>query len=432
MPERLLSPRGGRLLGVLGIVLIALNIRTAVAGLSPIAGRIDAEIPLDAAAIGLLGVVPPVAFAVAGIVAPWVAHRIGLERALLAAVVAMIVGHLLRGASLDYPGLLASTLLVLMGAGFGNILLPPAVKRYAPGRIGAVTAAYATMMSISTALPPLIAVPVADAAGWRLSLAMWGAAGVLALVPWVVLAMRPPHPVITEPVTIVDAPAPAAPADAQDAVGDIAADPVDETDTRQFGRLARSRVVWGITIPFAISGVTAYSIFALMPLLLQDLAGLDAGRAGALLGLFAIVGLPLSLATPVVTARLRSPAPIMVGSVASFAVGFLGLALAPTLATPLWMILLGAGQILFPMCLALISLRSRTSHRAVTVSGFVQAIGYGVAAVAPLGLGLLRTATGSWMPAIVILLLAALSTLVAIPLLRSGETIDDELERRGL
>lgn len=426
MPDRLLSPRGGRLLGVLGIVLIALNIRTAVAGLSPLAGRIDTEIPLDAAGIGLLGVVPPVAFAAAGIVAPWVAHRIGLERALLIAVVAMIAGHLLRGAAVDYPGLLASTLVVLMGAGFGNILLPPTVKRYAPGRIGAVTAAYATMMSISTALPPLIAVPVADAAGWRVSLAMWGAVGVLALVPWVVLAARPPHPVITEPVTIVEV-------DPSDASADAdAVDPVDEPDTRQFGRLAGSRVVWGITIPFATSGITAYSTFALMPLLLQDVAGLDAGRAGALLGLFAIVGLPLSLATPVITARLRSPAPIMVGSVASFTVGFLGLALAPTLATPLWMILIGAGQILFPMCLALISLRSRTSHRAVTVSGFVQAIGYGVAAVAPLGLGLLRTATGSWMPAIVILLLAALSTLVAIPLLRSGELIDDEMERRGL
>lgn len=430
MPDRLLSPRGGRLLGVLGIVLIALNIRTAVAGLSPIAGRIDAEIPLDAAAIGLLGVVPPVAFAAAGIVAPWVAHRIGLERALLVAVVAMIAGHLLRGAATDYPGLLASTLVVLMGAGFGNILLPPAVKRYAPGRIGAVTAAYATMMSISTALPPLIAVPVADAAGWRVSLAMWGAVGVLALVPWVVLAARPPHPVVTEPVTIVEVDRADAEADAD--ADSVAADPVDEPDTRQFGRLARSRVVWGITIPFAISGITAYSTFALMPLLLQDVAGLDAGRAGALLGLFAIVGLPLSLATPVITARLRSPAPIMIGSVASFTVGFLGLALAPTLATPLWMILLGAGQILFPMCLTLIGVRSRTSRRAVTVSGFVQAIGYGVAAVAPLGLGLLRTATGSWMPAIVILLLAALSTLVAIPLLRSGELIDDEIERRGL
>ena len=52
---RLLSPRGGRLLGVLGIVLLALTIRTAVAGLAPLAERIDADIPLDASALGLLG-----------------------------------------------------------------------------------------------------------------------------------------------------------------------------------------------------------------------------------------------------------------------------------------------------------------------------------------------------------------------------------------
>jgi MFS transporter, CP family, cyanate transporter len=431
---RLLSARGGRLLGVAGIVLLALNIRTAVAGLSPLAGRIDADIPLDTAAIGLLGVVPPVAFAVAGLVAPWVAHRIGLERSLLAAVVAMIAGHVLRGASPDYPALLASTLLVLMGAGFANILLPPAVKRYAPGRIGAVTAAYATMMSISTAVPPLIAVPLADATSWRFSLALWGLVGVLALIPWVVLALRPPHPVITAAITTVPEPA-AAPVPTvsdTDPDADPNLDPVDEPDPSQFGRLARSRIVWGITIPFTVSSVTAYSTFALMPLVLQDIAGLDSGRAGALIGLFAIIGLPLSLAAPVLAARLPSPAPLIAGGAVAFAIGFGGLILAPALATPLWMIAIGAGQVLFPMCLALISLRSRTSHRAVTVSGFVQTVGYGIAALAPLGLGLLHSLTGSWMPTLVILLVVSLSTLTAIPLLMRRETIDDELERRRL
>lgn len=426
------------MLGVLGIVLLALNIRTAVAGLSPLAGRIDADIPLDATTIGLLGIVPPVAFAVSGVVAPWVAHRLGLERALLLAVIGMIAGHVLRGLSLDYVALFASTLLVLMGAGFANILLPPAVKRYAPGRIGAVTAAYATMMSISTAVPPLIAVPVADAASWRLSLALWGAAGVLALVPWVVLAARPPHPVVTAPVAVVSVDGPSDPKgggsvsdDDEAADAPAGADPVVEPDRREFGRLARSRVVWGITVPFAVSGVTAYSTFALMPLILADLAGVGAAEAGALVGLFAILGLPLSLIAPVLTARLRSPVAIVVVGVVSFVVGFGGLALAPTLATPLWMAALGVGQVMFPMCLALISLRSRTSLRAVTVSGFVQSVGYAIAAVAPIALGVLHEVTGSWVPAIAVLLGAALSALIAVPWLRSGELIDDELEARA-
>ena len=433
---RLLSPRGGRLLGVLGIVLLALTIRTAVAGLAPLAERIDADIPLDASALGLLGVVPPVAFALSGVVAPWVAHRLGLERALLVAVVAMIVGHLLRGVSPDYLALLGSTTLVLMGAGFANILLPPAVKRYAPGRIGAVTAAYATMMSISTALPPLIAVPVADATSWRVSLALWGVAGVIALVPWLVLAIRPPHPVVTAPVSVVTADGRSrgeatrtAPRSDGAADAPAEADPVVEPDRREFGRLARSRVVWGITVPFAVSGVTAYSTFALMPLILADLAGVGAAEAGALVGLFAIIGLPLSLVAPVLTARLRSPVPIVVVGVVSFVIGFGGLALAPTAATPLWMVALGVGQVMFPMCLALISLRSRTSLRAVTVSGFVQSVGYAIAAVAPIALGLLHEWTGSWLPAIAVLLAAALAALIAVPWLRSGELIDDELAR---
>lgn len=418
-----LSPRGGRILGIAGVLLIALNIRTAVAGLSPLAGRIGADIPLDATAIGLLGVVPPVAFAVSGLAAPWVAHRLTLERTLLLAVVAMVAGHFARGLAPDYFALLTSTLLVLMGAGFANILLPPAVKRYAPHRIGAVTAAYATMMSISTAVPPLLAVPVADAFSWRVSLGLWGVVGVMALVPWIALAFRPPHPVATAPIAIVRA--------TVEAGGDDV-DPVDEPDPSQFGRLARSRTVWGITIAFTVSSITAYSTFALLPLILQDVAGLNSGQAGALLGLFAIIGLPLSLVTPVITARLTSPAPIVVGGAAAFTLGFGGLLIAPALATPLWIASIGAGQILFPMCLALISLRSRTSHRAVTVSGFVQAVGYAIAALAPLSLGALQVATGSWAPSLAILVVIALAALAAIPLLRSGESVDDELERRGL
>src|SRR5690606_12787646 len=89
----------GRTLALLGIVLVALNLRTAVAAISPITGHISADIPLDSVTIGLLGALPPIAFAASGITAPWVAHRIGLERALMLASAAMLVGHLVRAAS---------------------------------------------------------------------------------------------------------------------------------------------------------------------------------------------------------------------------------------------------------------------------------------------------------------------------------------------
>ena len=71
------------------------------------------------------------------------------------------------------------------GLGIGNVLLPPLVKKYFPDRIGLVTTLYVTMLSVSTFIPPLLAVPVADAAGWRVSLGMWAVVGLLAVMPWI-------------------------------------------------------------------------------------------------------------------------------------------------------------------------------------------------------------------------------------------------------
>ena len=42
----------------------------------------------------------------------------------------------------------------------GNVLLPPAVKKYFPDRIGLMTALYMTLMSVSATVPALIGSPI--------------------------------------------------------------------------------------------------------------------------------------------------------------------------------------------------------------------------------------------------------------------------------
>ena len=66
-----------------GVVLLALNLRTAVAAISPIVDLISAELTLDPVALGVLGATPPLAFAASGLIGPMVVRRVGLERALV-------------------------------------------------------------------------------------------------------------------------------------------------------------------------------------------------------------------------------------------------------------------------------------------------------------------------------------------------------------
>lgn len=404
--------RGGLLLGVAGILLIAATLRLPVGALSPLFAFIDAEIPLSAGALGVLGMLPPIGFALSGIVAPRAARRLGLERTLLLAIAAMIAGHLLRAVAPGFIVIVIGSLVLLLGAGFGNVLLPAAVKRFTPGSIGPMTAAYATIMAVGSAVPPLLAVPIAAGLDWRFSLGSWAIVVVTAIVPWVLLAVRAARERRAVALRVAE--------------GD---DTPLGPDPHRFAALARSATVWGITIPFTISSISAYVTFALLPVIVQEVAGVSAATAGSLLALFAILGMPLAIVAPVLTARLRTPTPILLASMLLFGVGYGGLVLAPELSPVAWVTAIGLGQITFPMCLALFSLRTRSAGMAATVSGFVQTVGYAIAAVSPLAIAALREVTGGWTASIVVLLVIVAATVPAIALLARGSSVEADLNR---
>ena len=86
----------GRVTVLVGIILLAFNLRTAVSALSPIADRIREDVAIDAVGLGIIGTLAPVAFAAAGLIAPAVARRIGLEVTIVLACLGMVVGPLVR------------------------------------------------------------------------------------------------------------------------------------------------------------------------------------------------------------------------------------------------------------------------------------------------------------------------------------------------
>src|SRR3546814_13574684 len=57
--------------------------------------------------------------------------------------------------------------------GMGNVVLPPLVMRYFADRVGTLSTLYLTVLQLGTILPALVAVPVAAAVGWRISIGGW-------------------------------------------------------------------------------------------------------------------------------------------------------------------------------------------------------------------------------------------------------------------
>lgn len=428
----------GRVLAVLGILLCAFSLRSAVASLSPLIDHVSAEFPLSSAVVGLIGTAPPVCFAIFGLLTPLFERRLGLERVTVIALIAIAAGLVLRGFSIDSITLLLSTALIFAGVGMGNILLPPLVKKYFPDRLGLMMTLYTTAMALSTFIPPLVAVPVADSAGWRVSLAMWGVFALAGSIPWVLMLIRgrtggaSSVPAVRDGRTAARANADSADATASEPVilvtGPIAVAPAN---SRVFARLARLPLAWAIAIVFGTSSTMAYVAFAWLPTILVDRVGVSASVAGLLLSLFAFMGLPASLVVPLLVVRFQATRQLFVVAVACGILGISGLILLPSIAlVGLWVALFGLVGVMFPLALVLISVRARTPETAVALSSFVQSVGYIGAAAFPFLLGVVHDATGDW---VVPLLIIGAVLLAAVPFgLIAGrrQTVEAEWESR--
>ncbi|MFT2817825.1 CynX/NimT family MFS transporter [Leifsonia sp. A12D58] len=392
----------GRTLALLGIILVAANLRTAVAALSPIVSDITVDVPLSSSAVGVLGMLPPICFAVFGIFTPRFTRKFGLESVLIVSLIAIGLGHLIRGTSGSLAVLLIGSVVTFAGLGAGNVLLPPLVKKYFPDRVGLITSLYATVLSFSTLVPPLVAVPVAESAGWRVSLGMWSVLALIALVPWITMIMR--HRTSSVPTPTAD-----------------------DAEPRVLGNIWRSSIAWAIAIVFAASALNAYAMFAWLPQLLMQTADVTPAQAGLLLSLYAAMGTPCALIIPILTSRMRNVGILVYVGAVCFVLGYLGLILVPATLTWLWVVLAGLGPLLFPLVLVLINLRTRTHDGSVALSGFAQSVGYSIGALGPLVVALLHEVTGGWTWPLIFLIVTALVVAIAGAIISRPHMLEDEL-----
>ncbi|WP_433533843.1 CynX/NimT family MFS transporter [Micromonospora sp. CA-249363] len=396
----------GRTAALLGIVLVALTLRQAVAAVSTILGDIRVDIPISNIGVGLLGTLPPILLAASGFVAPRVARGVGLDGGIVLALILMTLGHLVRAFAPSFAVLLVGSVVALTGTGIGNVLLPPIVRRYFSDRVALLTAVYVCIVGVSTAVPAAVAAPIAEQIGWRFSLGVWSVTSVVALMPWLVIIARERRRRLSDAVAVESPPA------------------------ALVTRLWRSRVALSITVVFSTSTICTYAAFAWLPEILGDIAGSTPTEAGVLLAVTGIISVPGALIAPLFVARLRNVGWLIAAGVASFVLGYLGLLLAPATLTLLWVLLIGSGSILFPVCLVLINVRTRSPGGTVALSGFAQGVAYALGALGPLLVGLLHDVSDGWtLPLLFLLAVALVAMIPAITLARPA-FVEDELTRQ--
>ena len=374
----------GGAVAVVGIALVALNLRPAVVAVGPLADDLRDDTGLSSSAVGLLTTLPLVCFGAFSIGAPRLGRRIGLERALLLAVGLIVGGVLLRLAP-PMAALFAGSAIAGAGIAIGNVLLPAVIKRDFPDRTGPLMAVYAVALNAGAAIAAGLTVPIQHAfdLSWRGGLAIWLAPAALAAVAWLPL-LRIGH---------------ARPAGGASVPG-IA--------------IWRSRLAWAVATFMGLQSLAFYAMAAWLPTILQD-DGVSPAASGLLLSLMSVAGTAAAIVVPLRAARTRGQRPIVLGTVALLVVGTVGLLVAPGPGAIAWVLVLGSGMgAALSLALTLFALRTRSVHAAGELSGMAQAVGYLIAAAGPTGLGAVHDATGGWTVPL------ALLVLLLVPLLASG------------
>lgn len=368
---------------LIGIIVVAFNLRPAITSVGPIISFIRDDIAISNGTAGLLTSLPLIAFAVISPLVPNLARTFTKEKALVIGLILIIIGILVRSVSV-FILLLIGTFIVGAGIAVCNVLLPSVIKDRFPLKVALLTSVYTTAMNIFAASASGLSHPLAEGLGlgWQLSLLVWTTPAILAIILWVIILNK--YTEREEKVQMVS--------------GGVLSG----------NRMWKSPLAWIVAIYMGLQSTMFYVTISWLPEILHDY-GMSMETAGWLLSLTQIVGLPASFFLPILAGRMQKQS-IIASSIGICALlGYGGLLLGSS-----WLVLmlsllligiaLGGG---FALALTFIGLRSKDGEQATELSGMAQSVGYLLAAIGPFAIGSIYDLTATWTVSLLVLMTVA-------------------------
>ncbi len=349
---------------LLGLVLVALNLRPALSSMAPVLGQVAAGLGLNASEAGLLTTLPVLCLGLFAPLAPVLARRFGSERVILGILLTLALGIVVRSA-LGAAGVFIGSLMAGASIGIIGVLLPGIVKRDFPQHAGTLTGVYTMALCLGAAMAAGATVPLTQHFddNWALGLGFWMIPALLAMLIWLPQA-RQGHG-------------------------------LHKAAYRVRG-LWRDPLAWQVTLYMGLQSSLAYIVFGWLPSILIG-RGLSPTEAGLVLSGSVIVQLVSSLSAPWLATRGKDQRLAIVIVMLVTLAGLFGCLYAPVEGLWGWAVLLGLGQGgTFALALTLIVLRSKDAHVAANLSSMAQGVGYTLASMGPFAVGLVHDLTGGW------------------------------------
>ncbi|RLL46945.1 MFS transporter [Oceanobacillus piezotolerans] len=385
---------------IVGIIVVAFNLRPALTSVGPLIGLIRDDLELSNWSAGLLTSLPLIAFAIISPLAPRLANRYSYEIALLLGMIFLFIGISVRSISVILL-LFTGTLLVGVGIAILNVLLPGFIKDKFPNKVGLMTSIYSTAMGTFAAAASGLSIPLATGMnlGWQVALFVWATPSIIGILIWTYLAKTRTK-------------------DTQLEVKAIKSDN---------NRMWRSPLAWQVACFMGFQSFLFYVTISWLPEILHS-SGVSMATAGWMLSFTQFIGLPASFLVPVLAERFKSQRVIVLIVTLSIFIGYGMLLIGGSMA---WMIVstifIGLGLSgTFALALTLLGLRARTSKHAAELSGMAQSLGYALAAAGPIIIGYLFDITVSWtIPIATILVVSMIVTFFGLAAGRNRYVLEE-------
>jgi len=361
---------------LVAIVLFAFNLRPGLVTIGPLLNDIERTLGLSGIALGALTSLPILALGVASGSADRLGRSLGWGRGIILASLLIAAGIALRSAANGFA-LYVGAVLLGAGAGLGSVYIPALLKARNSTRIGLLMGMYSATLTlgatVSVGVTP--AINRLTHGDWRATLGFWMYPALVSALVWI---------------------------------------PLRRAGSRQPPRkngtsLWQNGFAWAITANMGVQSMIFYSLASWLGTLLAA-RGLSLASIAYALSAFYFPQIFISLGAPVLVARSRHQGWLAAAFMAESGFGIIAVLYGPTNLVIASCLILGIGMgAVFGAALTFLVLRASHAQAAAQLSGMAQSVGYMIAAIGPLALGVLRStpdpkfASAVWLSFLVVL-----------------------------
>ena len=368
---------------VFSLILVALNLRPALAAIGPLLPSIQLELSLSYSMASLLTTLPVLAMGLFSFVGFRLAAPLGLERSVAASLLLLAIATAARFYVPNTAYLVMTALLAGIAIAMVQTLMPAIIKQRFGLRAPLIMGFYVTAIMAGATLAATSVPMLASTLSWREGLGHWVWLALLALVLWLIWGkpakQSQPQPSAATSLT-----------------------------TRFWGK---SRA-WQLAVFFALGTSCYVSVLAWLAPYAQEL-GYSAKQAGLLLGFLTLCEVVAGIVFPWWASKRSDKRLVIAVLCALQLIGFTTLALVPETGLILWIALVGLGiGGIFPLSMIITMDHIDNPIQAGRLTAFVQGVGYVIAAMAPLAAGYMRDALQSFTAAWLLLAATGILTLL--------------------